>query len=246
LTSRTPFVLHPWHHVHCASLETCFQPAGDEVTINSSSPESLCLLASKGHRVVLGYTEHLSPLLSLLLDEFTSLHHTLLTLLPPWSLCDITSHRVRWTWPGLKLVRVWPGSASSSVLSWRVLTFFPLKGYFLFLGVVPDPMWGQRSGMSMCTDCKALWGEFVMCDSMQNNSIHSPVYLSCINTILMSLCLFVSCLLSLCLFVSMSLVSLSLCLFVSLSLFSLSLCLSASLSLCLFSLCLCLSVSLSL
>jgi len=30
--------------------------------------------------------------------------------------------------------------------------FFPVKGC---LGVFPDPMWGQRSGMSMCTDCKA-------------------------------------------------------------------------------------------
>jgi len=28
------------------------------------------------------------------MDEFTSLHHTLLTLLPPQSLCDFTSHRV--------------------------------------------------------------------------------------------------------------------------------------------------------
>jgi len=27
---------------------------------------------------ILGYNEHLSPLLSLLMDEFTSLHHTLL------------------------------------------------------------------------------------------------------------------------------------------------------------------------
>jgi len=25
-------------------------------------------------------------------------------------------------------------------------------------------MWGQRSGMSMCTDCKALWGKFVICE----------------------------------------------------------------------------------
>jgi len=45
------------------------------------------------------------------------------------------------------------------LLSWRFLTFFPLKGY---LGVVPDPMWGQRSGMSICTDCKALWDTFVI------------------------------------------------------------------------------------
>jgi len=43
---------------------------------------------------VLGYNQHLSPLLSLFMDEFTSLHHTLLTLLPPRSLCDSRSHRV--------------------------------------------------------------------------------------------------------------------------------------------------------
>jgi len=38
-------------------------------------------------------------------------------------------------------------------------TFFPMKGC---LGVFPDPMWGQRSGMSICTDCKALWDKFVI------------------------------------------------------------------------------------
>jgi len=58
---------------------------------------------------------------------------------------------------------VHPGEGSSSVLSWRVLhLFFPVKGC---LGVVPDPMWGQRSGMSMCTDCKALWDTFVICEN---------------------------------------------------------------------------------
>jgi len=50
---------------------------------------------------VLGYTEHLSPLLYLLMDECSSLHCTLLTLLPPQSPCDFTSHRVHWTWLGL-------------------------------------------------------------------------------------------------------------------------------------------------
>jgi len=50
---------------------------------------------------ILGYTEHLSPLLSLLMDELSSLHRTLLTLLPPRSPCDFTSHRVLWTWLGL-------------------------------------------------------------------------------------------------------------------------------------------------
>jgi len=51
---------------------------------------------------VLGYTEHLSPPLSLLMDALSSLHHTLLTLLPPQSLGDFKSHRVHWTWLYLK------------------------------------------------------------------------------------------------------------------------------------------------
>jgi len=50
---------------------------------------------------MLGYTEHLSPPLSLLMDEFSSLHCTLLTLLPPRGPCDFTSHRVHRTWLGL-------------------------------------------------------------------------------------------------------------------------------------------------
>jgi len=45
---------------------------------------------------------------------------------------------------------------------WRgILLCCSPEGFFLLLGVIPDPMWGQRSGMS---DCKALWGEFVNCD----------------------------------------------------------------------------------
>jgi len=38
--------------------------------------------------------------------------------------------------------------------------FFPVKGCF---GVFPDPMSGQRSGMSICTE--ALWGTFVICEN---------------------------------------------------------------------------------
>jgi len=46
------------------------------------------------------------------------------------------------------------GEGSSSVALLKVSSiFFLVKGY---LGVFPDPMWGQRSGMSMCIDCKAL------------------------------------------------------------------------------------------
>jgi len=50
----------------------------------------LDVLGYTEHLSPLGYTEHLPPLLSLLMDEFTSLHHTLLTLLPPWSLCNVS------------------------------------------------------------------------------------------------------------------------------------------------------------
>jgi len=51
------------------------------------------------------------------------------------------------------------------LLSWRVLPLFPLKGFFLFFGeffLIRCEVKGQ--GCRMCTDCKALWGEFVICD----------------------------------------------------------------------------------
>jgi len=44
-------------------------------------------------------------------------------------------------------------------------TFFPpLKCFFFYsLGVVPDPMWEVKGqGCRMCTECKALWGKFVI------------------------------------------------------------------------------------
>jgi len=41
-------------------------------------------------------------------------------------------------------------------------SFSPMKGC---LGVFPDLMWGPGTGMSMCTDCKALWGKFVICEN---------------------------------------------------------------------------------
>jgi len=47
------------------------------------------------------------------MDECTSLPHTLLTLLPPQSLCDSTSHKVYWTWLGLMPPARWAG-----LLSW--------------------------------------------------------------------------------------------------------------------------------
>jgi len=33
------------------------------------------------------------------------------------------------------------------------------------LGVFPDPMWGSGTGMSICTDCKALWDKLVICEN---------------------------------------------------------------------------------
>jgi len=120
------------------------------------------------------------------MDEFTSLYHTLVTLLPLRSLCDFPSQRVHWTWlgrmppdpPPLSMPILWTihtpchthwmclcnsvtlhsGHMTSIVpsilergpsllLSWRVLHFFlPRESYSS--GVFPDPMWGQRSGMS--------------------------------------------------------------------------------------------------
>jgi len=52
---------------------------------------------------------------SLLMDEFPSLHYTLLTLLPPRSPCVFTSHRVHWTWLGLMPWRCWCPAHSSSL-----------------------------------------------------------------------------------------------------------------------------------
>jgi len=44
---------------------------------------------------------------------------------------------------------VHPGERSSSVALLKGSSLFSLwKDFFYFLGVVPDPMWGQRSGMS--------------------------------------------------------------------------------------------------
>jgi len=56
-------------------------------------PLDMLLLAYRLLGDVLGYTELLSPLLSLLMDEFKCCHRTLQTLLPPRSRCDFTSHR---------------------------------------------------------------------------------------------------------------------------------------------------------
>jgi len=57
------------------------------------------------------------------------------------------------SWRGILLCSLLKGSSH----------FSPWRGFFYFLGVFPDLIWGQRSGM-LYTDCKALWGEFVMCD----------------------------------------------------------------------------------
>ncbi|TNN37481.1 hypothetical protein EYF80_052356 [Liparis tanakae] len=68
-------------------------PSNAPVLLLCGLPNYYLTFNGNGGVVVLGYTEHLSPLLSLLMDEFKSLHHTLLTLLPPQSLCDFPSHR---------------------------------------------------------------------------------------------------------------------------------------------------------
>jgi len=57
------------------------------------------------------------------------------------------------------------GSSSVALLKGSSLSPPPWKLVFsYFLRVFPDPMWGQRSGCRTCTDCKALWGTFVICD----------------------------------------------------------------------------------
>jgi len=67
------------------------------------------------------------------------------------------------------------------LLSWRFLSLFSLwKGC---LGVFPDPVWGQRSGMSMCTDCKALWGKCVI----RENGLHKINWIE-LNTFSMWIC----------------------------------------------------------
>jgi len=51
------------------------------------------------------------------------------------------------------------------LLYWRVLTFFPWMIFYYFLGVfflIRCEVKGQ--GCRTCTDCKALRGEFVICD----------------------------------------------------------------------------------
>jgi len=61
-----------------------------------------------------------------------------------------------------------------TVFSEGFFTFFPSERFFFsLLGVFPDPMWGQRSGMS-CVRSKVRdlirvhieksWGEFIFCD----------------------------------------------------------------------------------
>jgi len=57
----------------------------------------------------------------------------------------------------------WRGILLSCSPEGFFIFFYLERVFFCLLGVFPDPMWGQRSGMSMCTDCKALWGEFVIC-----------------------------------------------------------------------------------
>jgi len=64
------------------------------------------------------------------MDDFTSLHHTLLT---PRSLCDFTSHRVNWTWlslmpPATALTDGYspPGSFYKSKPTWESTPLLPV------------------------------------------------------------------------------------------------------------------------
>jgi len=62
------------------------------------------------------------------------------------------------------LASLHPGEGSSSVLFWRFLPFFS-SNVFSFsweFFLIPRKVKGQ--GCDMCTDCKALWGKFVICD----------------------------------------------------------------------------------
>jgi len=85
--------------------------------------------------------------------EFPSLHHTLLTLLPPRSLCDFTSHRVHWTWLGL--------------MPWRCWCAPPTHPLYLLL---PDELRRSRSwSMPIHTICHANW---MCCNSVMLTSVH--------------------------------------------------------------------------
>jgi len=51
------------------------------------------------------------------------------------------------------------------LLSWRFLPFFPCEGFFSIsweFFLIRCEVKGQ--GCRLCTDCKALWGNFVICD----------------------------------------------------------------------------------
>jgi len=148
------------------------------------------------------------------MDELSSLHHTLLTLLPPRSLSDFTSHWVHRTWLGLMPPAGWTGLLSLPppppnrgpcllptfhtlcqthwmcisamipsghmtsivlsilerdpplLLSWRFLPFFPCEKVFsIFWELFPVQCEVKGQGCGMCTDCKALWGTFVICEN---------------------------------------------------------------------------------
>jgi len=62
--------------------------------------------------------------------------------------------------------------------------FFLWKVYFSFLGVFPDPMCEVKGqGCRMCTDCKAHWGKFVICNIRLykiNKMYHTHAYTSVI------------------------------------------------------------------
>jgi len=71
---------------------------------------------------------------------------------------------ILYTWHILHLSIRGEGSFSVALLKVSSL-FFLWKGFFYFLGeffLIRCEFLGQ--GCCMCTDCKALWGKFVICD----------------------------------------------------------------------------------
>jgi len=70
--------------------------------------------------------------------------------------------------PGVLNTYVDVSFRENNIILWYSIIYYVeltcLTVFFYFLWVVADPMWGQRSGMSMCTDCNALGGKFVIYD----------------------------------------------------------------------------------
>jgi len=115
------------------------------------------------------------------MDECSSLHHTLRTLLPPRSLNDFTSHRVLAVSclhlmmpPAMALLMPPPslslylplshglsGSWTISTTNYSYIMSYSLNVFMYHM--IRCEVKGE--GCRMCTDCKALCGKFVMLGS---------------------------------------------------------------------------------